>query len=227
MNRDEKLARVAGLPPSKKMVSGRTIFAPSEPSGGMWIALNDLGVTFALINWYRIAARVRSQPVSRGGVVNAVSTMPSPELAERALKELPLGRINPFRLIGVFPAAKTVIEWQWNLKNLTGKNHPWQTQQWISSGYDEPTAQQARGNTFRQAMKQKSAGSLAWLRRLHRSHSPKSGPFSTCMHRADAATVSYTEVVFLGRRGGVKYHGSAPCCAAPCVTQCLKFYSDA
>ena len=50
------------------------------------------------------------------------------------------------------------------------------------------------GATFHFATKQKSFGTLDWLRRLHRSHAPACGPFSTCMHRTDAATVSYAEI---------------------------------
>jgi len=75
------------------------------------------------------------------------------------------------------------------LKQLVRKNHRWKSKQWISSGFDEPTAQRARGKTFQRAGRQHSAESLDWLRRLHRSHSPYASPFSTCMHRADAATV--------------------------------------
>ena len=59
----------------------------------------------------------------------------------------------------------------------------WQSQQWISSGFDEPAAQRARGQTFQQSLEQKSLGSLSWLRQLHRSHGPGKGPLSTCMHR--------------------------------------------
>src|SRR2546426_6818300 len=47
------------------------------------------------------------------------------------------------------------------------------------SGFDEPAAQRVRGATFRKARKQASDGSLAWQRRLHRSHTPERGPFST------------------------------------------------
>jgi hypothetical protein len=72
--------------------------------------------------------------------------------------------------------------------------HPWKTNIWISSGYDEPGAQAARSQVFRQALRQSSAGTLAWLRRLHRSHRPERGAYSICMHREDAATVSYTEI---------------------------------
>src|SRR5712671_6793698 len=181
MNRDEKLTRVAGLPPSKKIIQGRNVLAPSEPGGGTWIALNDAGVTFALINWYAITARVKRDSASRGMVVNAVSALDSPDAVSATLEKLPLAKINSFRLIGIFPAAQEIFQWQWDLKKLVRKKHRWKAQQWISSGFDEPVAQRVRSRTFRLALRQHSVGSLDWLRRLHRSHSPQAGPFSTCM----------------------------------------------
>ncbi len=211
MNRDEKLTRAAGLPPKKKTVNGHAVLGPSERGGGTWITVNDQGATFALINWYSIAARVGGKIVNRGEVVNSVGTTVSPELTEATLEKLPLDQINPFRLIGIFPATSKIAEWRWNLKQLVRKDHRWKSQQWISSGFDESTAQRVRSKTFQQVQRQKSAGSLAWLRRLHRSHLPQKGPFSTCMHRADAATVSYTEVTVSRHEALMRYHAETPC----------------
>ena len=211
MNRDEKLTRPTGLPPKRQMMNGRAVISPSEPGGGTWIAVNDHGATLALINWYSITARVGGKAVSRGEVINSMSAPISPEVAAAALDGLPLNRINPFRLIGIYPAAGEIVEWRWNLKQLVRKNHRWKSQQLISSGFDERTAQRVRGKTFQRAERQYSAGSLDWLRRLHRSHSPQAGPFSTCMHRADAATVSYTEVAVSSRDATMRYHAGAPC----------------
>lgn len=211
MNRDEQRARVTGLPPSKKIINGRMVLAPSEPGGGTWIALNDSGATLALINWYFITARVRGPAMSRGGVVNVASVATAPAFVDLALARLPLQQINPFRLIGVFPGVNEIAEWRWDLKKLVRRKHRWQAQQWISSGFDEPAAQRVRSRTFRQARSQKSAGGLDWMRRLHRSHTPQAGPFSMCMHRADAATVSYTEVSASSGRGVMRHHAAPPC----------------
>jgi len=211
MNRDEKLMRAGGLLPKVRAVNDRSVLCPSEPGGGTWIALNDGGATLALINWYSICARVVTNPISRGEVVNAVSAAIAPAEADRALDQLALRRINPFRLIGVFPAKREVVEWRWDLKRLIRLKCRWESQQWISSGFDELTAQRIRGRTFRQALRQKTAGSVDWLRRLHRSHAPGRGPFSTCMHRAEAATVSYTEVVVSGAGAVMLHRAGAPC----------------
>ena len=101
-------------------------------------------------------------------------------------------------------------------------NHFWESQQWISSGFDESTAQRVRSKTFQRAEKQHSVGSLDWLRRLHRSHSPQASPFSTCMHRADAATVSYTEVTVSSRQATMRYHAGTPCQSSTCSVPILR-----
>jgi hypothetical protein len=211
MNRDEKLARAQGLPPARHTMAGRTILRPCEPAGGTWIAVNDSGASFALINWYSISARVVGKTVSRGEVVNSLAMATAADDASAGLSRLRLTQINPFRLIGFFPNANEVVEWRWNLEQVVAKRHPWRSQQWISSGFDEPAAQRLRSRTFRHALGQKSTGSLDWLRRLHRSHSPQRGPFSTCMHRAEAATVSYTEINVSSRHATMRYHSGPPC----------------
>jgi hypothetical protein len=211
MNRDEKLTRPTGLPPRKRMVNARAVLSPSEPGGGTWIALNDTGACMALINWYSVPARVKRNPISRGEVVKSVRATDSANAADAELRGLPLGHVKPFRLIGIFPRTREIFEWRWDLKLLVCKKLPWKTQQWISSGFDEPTAQRVRGRIFRSVLRERSAGGLGWLRRLHRCHSPQSGPFSTCMHRIDAATVSYTEIAVSDHCAKMRYHGGPPC----------------
>lgn len=211
MNRDEKLSRVQGLPPQKIRVGDRFAVGPSEPGGGTWIALNDSAATLALINWYCIPARVTKGAVSRGEVVCHVRMSKTPGETDRMLQELPLERMNPFRLIGAFPTTKEIVEWRWNLRKLERLSHRWCSKQWISSGFDEPKAQRIRTRAFRAALEQRSVGSLSWLRRLHCSHSPEMGPFSTCMHRNDAATVSYTEVTASPVASAMRYHHGSPC----------------
>ena len=222
MNRDEKLARVAALPPKNQRLGRRHALFPSEPNGGTWIGVNDAGVTFALINWYSVSARVTGQALSRGDVVRSSLTADSPGTADGVLASLPLRQVNPFRLIGVFPRDKAVIEWRWNLRRLECLDHPWRTGTWISSGFDEPGAQQTRGKTFREALRQNSVGSAEWLRRLHHSHGPERGPYSHCMHRDDAATVSYIEIAVSRPIATMRYSPGAPCCTAAMLPRQLR-----
>lgn len=211
MNRDEKLTRVDGLSPTRKRIDGRAVLCPSESTGGTWIALNDSGASLALINWYSVTRRVERNTISRGEIVNTVGAADSLEFVNAKLRELPLKRINPFRLIGIFPASSEIVEWRWNLERLVQKKACWRTQQWISSGFNEPTAQRLRGEEFRHPLQHKSAPGLSWLRKLHSSHAPYTGSFSTCMHRSDAATVSYTEITVSSRTATMRYHAGTPC----------------
>lgn len=212
MNRDEKRERLTARPPSRLRLEGLTLLCPSEPNGGTWVGVNDTGSTLALVNWYSVLERVTEQPVSRGEVVKQVLTADSAASVDTALAQLPIARLNPFRLIGVFPASETVVEWRWNLWRIERVAHDWRMNTWISSGFDEPGARQTRGNTFREALRQRSVGSSSWLRRLHCSHAPERGPYSTCMHRDDAATVSYTEVTVRRQVAILRYVPGAPCC---------------
>lgn len=211
MNRDEQRTRMAGLPPKTFRWSGRNATGPSEPGGGTWINLNDQGTTLALINWYSIPERVSKGAVSRGTIIPSLRWADTLEEVEAGLENHPLQRTNPFRLIGVFPQTGKVVEWQWDLKELKRIEHPWRLSIWISSGYDEAGAQRMRMRTFKKACRQASAGTLDWLRRLHRSHKPQGGPYAICMHRKDAVTVSYTEVAVTMRSGIMRYAGDAPC----------------
>jgi hypothetical protein len=211
MNRDEKLTRVKALPPSRHDLNGRGALFPSEPGGGTWIGVNDAGVTFALINWYSVPSRVSANAVSRGLLVRSALGLQAASQLDRHLGTFPSERTNPFRLIGVFANDKQVVEWRWNLRGLERVEHDWKTNIWISSGFDEPGAEKVRGETFHAATRSQPVQNVQWLRKLHGSHAPTPGPYSVCMHRADAATVSYTEIAVSGSRARMAYLSGPPC----------------
>lgn len=217
MNRDEKLTRVPALLPARHCLEGRVALFPSEPTGGTWIGVNDAGATLALINWYSVAERVQGQPVSRGQVAKLALSRGTSRSVDATLDKIALTQVNPFRLIGVFPSNQEITEWRWNLQRLERLQHRWQTNSWISSGFDESGAQDTRGKAFNKAIRQNSAGSVRWLRRLHRSHGSACGPYSHCMHRDGAATVSYTEVTTTRHEAVMRYIPGSPCCAAAMV----------
>jgi hypothetical protein len=211
MNRDEQRARLKGLLPGRRKIENQRVIYPSEPDGGTWISLNEAGAAFALINWYSVSARVIGKTVSRGKIIPAISALQSAAIADVRLRNLPFMRINPFRLIAVFPTSQELVEWRWDLNELVQKRHRWACRQWISSGHDEATAQKMRSQTFNQFRAQPSAGNPDWVRRLHSSHIPVSGPFSTCMHRKDAVTVSFTQICVCSGKGLIHHTSGSPC----------------
>lgn len=234
MNRDEKRDRPAALIPTVVEIEGRRAVFPYEPTGGTWISVNDGGVCLALINWYRIQRKPNNGSLSRGLVVRELAGESSTDKIAISVKRLPLRKLRPFRLIVVVPGEGRVIEWRWNLRRLMKRDHGWQRQHWFSSGFDQHRAEVERAKTcasfvagdadpgrWKTSRPDRRAGvdatgfSLKRLRDLHRSHAPKRGPFSICMHRADAATVSYTEIAVSKQRIAMRYKSGPPCSMAP------------
>jgi hypothetical protein len=212
MNRDEKRDRSHALPPTVvELESQRAVF-PRERTGGTWISANDAGVCLALINWHRIERQPKREPLSRGLVVKELAGKSTAHEIAASVKRLPVRKLRPFRLIAIVPREKQVIEWRWDLQRLAIRNHGWRRQHWFSSGFDEKRAEVERQRICEGANDHDSTDSLMWLRRLHRSHKPKRGPFSICMHRRDAVTVSYNEVA-VGPRSVVMRYKNGPLCS--------------
>ncbi len=211
MNRDEQLCRAPASSPEKRLLGNRSALFPCESSGGTWIGVNDSGVTFALINWYAVTARATGSIISRGHVVRSALALDAIDQVSATLTGDQLQRVNPFRLIAVFPKHEEVVEWSWDREALRHTHHPWKTATWISSGFDEPGAQKTRSLVYSEALSKPSVGTQDWLRQLHASHAPSMGPYSHCMHREDAATVSYTEVEVTAQRISMGYAPRSPC----------------
>ena len=144
MNRDELISRVPALPPSVHHRGDLTVLCPSEPSGGTWIGVNSAGLAFSLLNWHSQPDRTGEDLISRGEVVRALLSGCSSSAAAAILKELPLRRMNPFRLIAVSLPERLLTEWRFGSEVLTSKVYPWQRHHWFSSGFDEAKAIQVR-----------------------------------------------------------------------------------
>jgi hypothetical protein len=213
MNRDESLQRLAAHPPAMSSRDGRVMLCPTEPGGGTWIGVNDAGLCLALINWNEPGRDARPS-LSRGIVVPTLLAAAITEEVHTSLNALPTHDIAPFRLLAFAPRERAAREFRWDQHTLEEIPHPWAPRHWFSSGHDEPRAQHERGAVARKAWQEAGAGRLPWLRRLHASHEPARGPFCFCMHRRDAATVSYTEVIVTPRTATMRYH-DGPLCTAP------------
>jgi hypothetical protein len=211
MNRDELRTRVAGRPAATFSLGALTATHPHEPAGGTWISLNSGRVAYALVNWYAAPPTAGERAGSRGDVVLALRACLTPDEAHGRLAGLPLARLKPFRVAGVFPDSRTVSEWRWDGTSLQSLPGAWTPRQWLSSGHDEGAAQRARGAEFLARRSEAGAGGWPWLRRLHASHTAGSPALSTCMHRPDATTVSYTEVEATTPVATLRHWPGSPC----------------
>jgi hypothetical protein len=205
MNRDEKKSRVQGEYPRKARTGRHLSIHPSEPGGGTWIGVNQGGLALALINWHAEPLNERAD-LSRGIVVPHLLAAENLARATVLFASLPLRHINPFRLIAASLSEKRLQEWQWNGDCLNLSRKAWTRFHWFSSGHDEAGVAETRAKTAKQAR-----GTLSHLRRLHRSHQPERSAFSVCMHREDAETVSYTEILAFSRGAQMRHAAGALC----------------
>ncbi len=204
--------------------NARIALSQRKPEGGTWIGTNDSGLTLALVNWYAKPQRDRSQCVSRGIVIPHLLAAESFAEMAAMLADLPLSRINPFRLIAVSASERMVREWRWDGAVMTCSRFGWKRRHWFSSGHDEPLANKMRAAMVRDSRKGAvdtrlvaKAASLASCRRQ--------GPFSVCMHRADARTVSYTEIVAAKSGAAMRHAAGSPCTRKPRPPRLLPFAS--
>lgn len=215
MNRDERKDRAIAFPPSVHYSLGLSLVYPRESGGGTWIGGNSRGTLLAMLNWYGMANRALGpKNKSRGEIIPMILPEPNSESADRALAQLNLAGFHPFRLFGFFPADRQIHEWCWDTRHLVRKSHEWGRHHWFSSSRSDAQAEKERGNACERTWRDDPATPADWLRQLHASHIPDPGPFSICVHREDAATVSYTEVQF--RRGELqmRYLSGNPCQAS-------------
>ena len=210
-SRDESRRKTdTRLPRFRRTFLRTVVVAPSTRASltdGPWLAVNDAGLCLALINWHRIKRESEGKIESRGFIIPQLIGASNGGAVGRVLRKLELDRVRPFRLIAIDSSRKEVTEWQWNLRTLKARRHSWRTQHWFSSGYDEPEAEKQREKVCFGS----SLGKSSSLKKLHSSHLPKRGPFSICMHRPDAATVSYSEVVVGAKRITFRYQPGPPC----------------
>ena len=211
MNRDEQRARAKALPPDIHECGSLRALYPSEPSGGTWIGLNEAGLTIALINWYSKTQLTYAPAFSRGEIIPKLLAAQVLQDAEILLRNLPLTKLNPFRLIVVSSKEQSIHEFRSDAVSLEKASCSWSKHHWFSSGYDEAETMQQRGVVCSGETYYSSTDTLSQFRNLHRSHAPEKGAFSICMHREDATTVSYTEIVLEGKSVTMSYLDGAPC----------------
>lgn len=212
MNRDEQRSRPRANVPKYFERNGVGAVYPSESSGGTWIAVNNCGLLFALLNWHPPDSHlVGPKERSRGELIPQMIFDSDIRSAQTVLTPDKLKGVFPFRLIGVAPEEKAILEWRWDGRRIGESRFPWARKHWFSSSLSDAQAEEHRHSTCIAAASGRDAEGPDWLAELHRSHRPFSSPFSICVHRPDAATASYTELVLNSRVISALYVDGSPC----------------
>jgi hypothetical protein len=201
-SRDERRSRPRAEPPRERCAGGVRFLAPRDPEGGgAWLAANEHGVALALLNRYDASTPPQEPLASRGGVVLALAGARGPDQAERWLRALPLVRHAPFDL-AVFAPDGRVRRLGWDGRAL--ERDPDARGPLASSAVAAPEAR-----AWRSARSAHLRGEA-----FHRDHVAARPELATCMHRADAETVSLSRVRVTRSRVAFAYAPDAPCRAA-------------
>jgi len=212
MNRDELRSRPCALAPRYFECNGVTAVYPSETLGGTWIAVNAYGQLFALMNWYSADTRTfTAKQRSRGEIIPQMIFDSDFRAAAPILVSSRLAGVLPFRLIGIDPKRRAISEWSWDGRRIRRSVFPWARKHWFSSSLSDLQAEEYRCATCTVGASVRDPEGPDWLRDLHRSHRPFSGPYSICVHRPEAVTVSYTEVLVNSRLITMRYVAGSPC----------------
>jgi hypothetical protein len=219
MNRDERLSRGPALAPEIQKVCGLDAVFPIESSGGTWIAANQNGIAFALLN--QNARHGMSKTRSRGEIIPELIRSAELESAARQVDRLDLTGFLPFLLVGISAFERRLMQWRFDGDRLTTTELDFGNRHWFSSGISDADAATHRAPICALASKSDGAGTAQWLRALHRDHGDRAGAFSICVHREDAATVSYSEVEVSRDRISFRYQPGNPCQPGPMIERTL------
>jgi hypothetical protein len=212
MNRDEQRKRAPALSPAIHHTEFMSLLYPYEPGGGTWIGVNSRGILLALLNWYSMeSGKLGEKSRSRGEIIPLVLQATDLEATKPILREFDFTGIHPFRLFGIYLEQRQIREWCWDAEKLALKSYDWGRHHWFSSGWSDERAEAERGIACERTWREGSADPTGWLRRFHTSHIPEPGPYSVCVHREDAATVSYTEVRCGAGELQMRYLPGNPC----------------
>jgi hypothetical protein len=224
-NRDELRTRGEARPPRAREAArpdGTAVrfLAPEDADfGGTWIAVNDAGLSLAVLNGFRsadYAARVDWR--SRGLLVMDLAGCLDADEVEARVRSTDLEAYRSFRLLALSAKGAALVA-EWDRRRLAVDGDAERRVPLVSSSFEEGEVGAHRRAEFRRVV-----GGRRTRERLlayHKSHENGPSAFSVCMHRDDAATRSFTHVRVGRDQVALAYHGGPPCQAAADTTATL------
>lgn len=212
-NRDERRTRLPAAPPALFEVDGVRWLAPVDgDAGGTWVSVNDRGVALCLLNDYRAAEPAAGPLESRGWIVRELAHSDSAEQVLLRIEGRALAAVRGFVLLVLdrTPGQTAVVHW--NARELRIARGEPSRPLLVSSGWNTTEVIARREALFdERVLAGDAAGRAQRQREFHRLHQPERGPYSPCMHRDDASTVSTTRVHVSADRALLEYRAGPPC----------------
>ena len=215
-NRDELREREPAAPPAIRVGAGVRYIAPADgDAGGTWLATNELGLTLGLLNGYSAhdTARPAEAFKSRGVLPVLLADSSTPAEAIERLADEGLTDFRSFWLFAIgVDGGDRVARWEdgaLDVAPLTDAAMPL-----VSSSFDTDEVRNGRVARFRTIDRAAADPTEAHLA-FHAGHHPERGPYSVCMHRTNAQTVSFSWVRVDGDRVRFRYTPDSPCRGRP------------
>ena len=210
-NRDELKTRLIAHPPSIHRESRLHYIAPIDAdAGGTWIGVNQFGITICLLNFYHAAMNRQLSAedyTSRGLLVKSLLTHETLSDIFGQYSKAELRQFRPFKLLAIGPeSAVQGLVWDGTNAEIARNPEP----PLSSSSFLSEQVIEQRRRLFREIRAREGNASEALID-YHRSHFPEKGPFSVCMHREEAHTVSFSRVVVTAEHITFHYTSGAPC----------------
>ncbi len=216
-NRDERRERKPACAPAVQRRDAVRFIAPRDGDrGGTWIAVNELGVSFCLLNGAggSTGTAQPESPTSRGMVPLSLVAAGTVDLAALALRELKLSHFRPFVIVVLAPGARGLVG-HWSGRSLDLRMALPPDQPLVSSSFCDEQVRMSRVAVFERMAREAGGAGTAFHLDYHRRHEPERGPNSPCMHRSDARTVSFSWLAVDDSEVRFHYAGDAPCRAEP------------
>ena len=213
-NRDERHIRKPGLGPMIRNLSGVRVIAPVDGYlGGAWIAVNEAGLAFSLVNRYvcgRCSPESNRKPPSRGLVLMRLADCRSLEEAQSRFDRLDLRPYPPFTIVLLAPNKPSMLLHWTGRKSLIECNGE-SAMPLISSSFVPRSVEVYRKRLFQTLAATRGCVDVNLLMDFHTSHAPIPSAYSPCMHRDNADTVSFSRVSVADDVIEFAYFPMAPC----------------
>jgi uncharacterized protein with NRDE domain len=218
-NRDERRTRKAAHAPTVRTSRGVRFLAPTDTeAGGTWIAANEYGLTLCLLNRYSEGeSQAAGEFRSRGLLLPDLMSLRDPAEVMRAVAGGGLSQFRPFTLLALAPGATPAAACWTGHRLLFSDDGDDSLMPLTSSSFNTAEVVRARRELFQRMAADSSNRPTEVLTRFHQSHEPELGPFSVCMHRPDASTVSFSRVKVNNGSVEFYYQPGPPCAGARMV----------
>jgi hypothetical protein len=210
-NRDELHTRLPAKAPSIQEKAGVRFIAPIDgDAGGTWIGVNQYGVTLCLLNRYHDPYEPVGLVTSRGQLVMQQLGFSSLSTLRQQMTSLDLAPFKPFTLLALALESSPLL-FDWTGRTMLIDEEPSSRIPLVSSSYDQQGVMVFRQQEFQQLLAKSGKIDHDMLKTFHGSHPPAKNAYSTCMHRSDAATVSFSAIRVSPHGISFLYQDGAPC----------------